>query len=264
MRAAFSPPPDVAPAPSGADGSDTEPAVPEPSGATTVERPEDTTTRTEWDDEDDVGPGPVADGEAAARTGGDARDDGPGSSPVGDADEEDAVDAEADAEAEADRVAGDEDAGFGPVTGREAEEPERADDEAPVPADDATATGPDTDSDTTGSDDSAAADADEDGPVGTADADDTAEVAFREPAEWAPPFSLPSREESESRSVSAAAIAALAARWTPTGDELAAESSDTSDDDSPAGVDSTPSPDTGTGSADAPHGGTAASKDPED
>ncbi|HLU97112.1 MAG TPA: hypothetical protein VKZ89_09765, partial [Thermobifida alba] len=71
-----------------------------------------------------------------------------------------------------------------------------------------------------GSDDADTADGPDTDPAGT-ETDETDAIAFREPAEWDPPFTLPSKEQRENKNVSAAAIAALAARWTPTGDDLA-------------------------------------------
>ncbi|HLU99603.1 MAG TPA: hypothetical protein VKZ89_22470, partial [Thermobifida alba] len=118
---------------------------------------------------------------------------------------------------------------------------------------------------TTGPDDSDAAAADgPDGAVAETDTAETDAVAFREPAEWNPPFTLPSKEQRENKNVSAAAIAALAARWTPTGDDLASEAETA--ETAPTGSDDAPS----TGSdgdapaADTPRGSTAVPKDPED
>lgn len=93
------------------------------------------------------------------------------------------------------------------------------------------------------------------------DVDETAVITFREPAEWNPPFALPSQEQYENKSVSAAAIAELAARWTPTGSDLGTEAAAAETEPDQTGSDTSTDSEDGSDPADPPRSSTTAAAD---
>ncbi len=219
VREAFSP---ASPGASGAVGSD----AAEPHGSTAADGPE-------ADHSDDAVPQrTAAAAEDAGTDGSGAPDEAPEHSRDGDVDDTGAAEADTGAEEAADDDA-DPDATM----------------TMPVPVGLHGATAVD-------ADETASADDDTD-PGSSDDAEDLGEITFREPAEWSPPFALPTREQSESKNVSAAAIAALAARWTPTGADLDSPGTDADAAEEPDG-----GRPTGSAGTDTSRDGTAA-KDPD-